>query len=102
MYSPTVVHVSLTLNFAVGATRRSSLACFVFIAAVGNVHRTPRRYVLYLRGVFCFKAQCELVTLRCLYSFHCGDYSELTGNLVPNTHPKLACGERCLAGYRFV
>ena len=52
MYSPTVVHGSLVVNFDVGATRRSSLACLVFIAAVANVDRAPRRYVMCLRGVF--------------------------------------------------
>ena len=102
MYSPTVVHGSLTMIFGVGLTRRSSLACLVYTEALSNVHRTPRRYVMYLRVFFWFKASSERFTLRCVYSLHCGDYSELTGNLVPNTHPKLACGERCLAGYRFV
>ena len=38
MYSPTVVHGSLVVNIDVGATRRSSLAFLVFIAAVANVH----------------------------------------------------------------
>ena len=70
MYSPTVVHVSLTVKFAGGATRRSSLAYLVFIAAVANVHRSPRRCVMYLRGVFCFKALSERFTLRCASSFH--------------------------------
>jgi hypothetical protein len=87
MYSPTVVHVSLTVLFAAGATRRSSLACLVFIAAVANVDRAPLRYVMYLRGVFCFKALSERFTLRCVDSFRSLDYSELTGNVFPNTHP---------------
>ena len=92
MYSPTVVHVSLTVKFAAGGTRRSSLASLVFTAALANVDRAPRRYGRCLRGVLCFKALSNGFTLRCVYSLHCGDYSELTGNLVPNTHPKLACG----------
>ena len=56
MYSPTVVHVSLTVKFAAGGTRRSSLASLVFTAALANVDRAPRRYGRCLRGVLCFKA----------------------------------------------
>ena len=70
MYSPPVVHVSLTANLAAGVSRRSSLACLVFIAVVANVHRAPRRYGMYLQGVFCFKALSERFTPRCATSFH--------------------------------
>jgi hypothetical protein len=95
MYSPTVVHVSLTVKIAAGGTRRSSLACLVFTAALANVDRAPRRSVMHLRGVFCFKALSERFPLRCVYSFHSGDYSELTGNVFPNSRSCLAYGEIC-------
>ena len=95
MYSPTVVHGPLTWNLAAGVSLRSSLACLVYTEALSNVHLALRRYVLYLRGVFCFKALSDRFTLRCVYSFHSMEYSELTGNVFPNSRSCLAYGEIC-------
>ena len=55
----------------------------------------PLRYVVYLRGVFCFKALSEQFTLWCVYPFHSGDYSVLTGNVFANSRSCLAYGEFC-------